>query len=222
MGSIRQHSDGFTLVELLVVVAIIAILAAIAVPNFLDAQTRSKVARMQADMRSLDTALASYQTDYNEALRRRSDDGNTALGISPSPTAYYPCWQDRLFHYNPLTTPIMYISSIPKDVFESQLPDPMFRLVDYLDPVQTARFIERARFAGHVDPAGYVILSVGPDGVMGHTIAEYGSFCPDPYPRETTSRGSFKYFYDPTNGTASYGNLYRFNGWPDDESVLRP
>jgi prepilin-type N-terminal cleavage/methylation domain-containing protein len=56
---------GFTLIELLIVVAIIAILAAIAVPNFLEAQVRSKVSRVQADQRSMATALASYYVDNN-------------------------------------------------------------------------------------------------------------------------------------------------------------
>jgi prepilin-type N-terminal cleavage/methylation domain-containing protein len=50
----------FTLIELLIVVAIIAILAAIAVPNFLEAQVRAKVSRAKADIRSLATALESY------------------------------------------------------------------------------------------------------------------------------------------------------------------
>ncbi|MBN1477342.1 prepilin-type N-terminal cleavage/methylation domain-containing protein, partial [Candidatus Sumerlaeota bacterium] len=55
----------FTLIELLIVVAIIAILAAIAVPNFLEAQTRAKVSRVKADIRSVATALEAYIVDYN-------------------------------------------------------------------------------------------------------------------------------------------------------------
>ena len=47
----------FTLIELLIVVAIIAILAAIAVPNFLEAQVRAKVSRARADMQTITTAL---------------------------------------------------------------------------------------------------------------------------------------------------------------------
>ena len=56
----------FTLIELLIVVAIIGILAAIAVPNFLSAQTRAKVSRSFADMRALKLACASYYIDNNK------------------------------------------------------------------------------------------------------------------------------------------------------------
>jgi hypothetical protein len=38
---------------------------AIAIPNFLEAQTRSKVSRVKADMRSVVTALEAYFTDHN-------------------------------------------------------------------------------------------------------------------------------------------------------------
>src|SRR6188768_3789796 len=56
----------FTLIELLIVVAIIAILAAIAVPNFLEAQVRAKVSRARTDMRSVATALEGYAVDNNK------------------------------------------------------------------------------------------------------------------------------------------------------------
>ena len=56
---------GFTLIELLIVIAIIAILALIALPNFLEAQTRSKVARCLADMRSAATGMEAYYVDNN-------------------------------------------------------------------------------------------------------------------------------------------------------------
>lgn len=55
----------FTLIELLIVVAIIAILAAIAVPNFLEAQVRAKVSRARADMRSAATAIEARAVDKN-------------------------------------------------------------------------------------------------------------------------------------------------------------
>jgi type II secretion system protein G len=61
-----MRSRAFTLIELLIVVAIIAILAAIAVPNFLEAQTRSKVARAKSDLRTIATALEAYRADTNQ------------------------------------------------------------------------------------------------------------------------------------------------------------
>ena len=61
----RSRPTAFTLIELLIVVAIIAILAAIAVPNFLEAQVRSKVSKSRNDMRALATALETYKIDTN-------------------------------------------------------------------------------------------------------------------------------------------------------------
>ncbi len=53
----------FTLIELLIVVAIIGILAAIAVPNFLNAQIRAKVARVIADLKTVGSACEMYHLD---------------------------------------------------------------------------------------------------------------------------------------------------------------
>ncbi len=66
-SSSRQESRGCTvsLIELIVVVGIIAILSAIATPNFLEAQTRSKVSRALSDMRSMRTGLEAYYIDQN-------------------------------------------------------------------------------------------------------------------------------------------------------------
>ncbi|MFH1737712.1 MAG: prepilin-type N-terminal cleavage/methylation domain-containing protein, partial [bacterium] len=63
MQSTKRRGVGFTLIELLIVVAIIGILAAIAVPNFLNAQTRAKIARIHADIKSLSTVMEAYYLD---------------------------------------------------------------------------------------------------------------------------------------------------------------
>lgn len=60
---IREMSwaqQGFTLVELLAVIAIIGVLAAIAVPRFMNATTDAKVAQIQADLRTIDSAVTLY------------------------------------------------------------------------------------------------------------------------------------------------------------------
>lgn len=56
---------GFTLIELLVVIGIIAMLVAIAIPNFLSARQRASDARKKGDMAALKTALRLYYNDYN-------------------------------------------------------------------------------------------------------------------------------------------------------------
>jgi prepilin-type N-terminal cleavage/methylation domain-containing protein len=58
---------GFTLVEIMIVVAIIALLAAIAVPNFLRARKRSQATRCLEDLRLIDSADDQYAIENNKS-----------------------------------------------------------------------------------------------------------------------------------------------------------
>ncbi|MEN6627088.1 MAG: prepilin-type N-terminal cleavage/methylation domain-containing protein [Candidatus Sumerlaeia bacterium] len=91
----------FTLIELLIVVAIIAILAAIAVPNFLEAQTRSKVSRIQTDLRSIVTGLEAYCVDNQQypGMPPQGACNMMSTGIKQ------------------LTTPVAYLMTYPLDIF---------------------------------------------------------------------------------------------------------
>src|SRR6202047_2986137 len=57
---------GFTLVEIMIVVAIIALLAAIAVPGFLRARKRSQASRIINDLRLIDSAVDQYAIETNK------------------------------------------------------------------------------------------------------------------------------------------------------------
>ena len=57
---------GFTLVEIMIVVAIIALLAAIAVPGFLRARKRTQAAKVLNDLRNIDSAIDQYALETNK------------------------------------------------------------------------------------------------------------------------------------------------------------
>ena len=60
-----RHSKGFTLIELMIVVAIIGILAAIAIPNFLAMQLRSKRAELPTNLDAVRTAELAYFAEWD-------------------------------------------------------------------------------------------------------------------------------------------------------------
>lgn len=178
----------FTLIELLIVVAIIAILAAIALPNFLEAQARAKVSRARADMRSVATALESYRVDNNQYPAENYD--SPLLVTLPGGEMAIPN-QIKLM---PLTGPIAYLTSLPEDPFAdvddllNMIPPPTYHyaaLNDALYP--NAPFFYGANEENVV--CYWVLQSSGPDM--------------DPVPWQFPQ-------YDPTNGTISEGNILRF------------
>lgn len=60
-----KNNKGFTLIELMVVIAIIGVLAAIVVPRFANSQRSANTGKVAADLRSLDSALVMYQANHN-------------------------------------------------------------------------------------------------------------------------------------------------------------
>lgn len=67
MKNTINRRSGFTLVEIMIVVAIIALLAAIAVPGFLRARKRSQASKILNDLRLIDAAVDQYAIENSKA-----------------------------------------------------------------------------------------------------------------------------------------------------------
>jgi prepilin-type N-terminal cleavage/methylation domain-containing protein len=206
---VSKLKHGFTLIELLIVVAIIAILAAIAVPNFLEAQVRSKVSRVKADIRTAVTALEGYAVDSNKYPADIVYPLLIIGGNIISADGYLPPW---------LSTPVAYLTS-------ARLPDPFSEPIFKSASQQQYRFLFYQNVTNSIDASFGDNLSVyanspapnvqsvkqllgwgmAPRGIWFQRYGAYklGSFGPD----HEYNGGSN--IYDPTNGTVSSGDIYR-------------
>ncbi|MCP4503285.1 MAG: prepilin-type N-terminal cleavage/methylation domain-containing protein [Deltaproteobacteria bacterium] len=84
---IRKAVKGFTLIELMIVVAIIGILAAIAIPNFVKFQCRAKQSEAKTNLKALFTANESYRAEHDKYFGQASCGNSGActgdLGFAP-------------------------------------------------------------------------------------------------------------------------------------------
>lgn len=193
-----QHTTlhAFTLIELLIVVAIIGILAAIAVPNFLNAQIRAKVAKAESEIKTITTALEMY----------RMDNGIYPPWLLENGTQKNPV-NTRLF---PLTTPISYMSTVPQDPFlygppgtrlnESQ--DAAYVTYDYTEARSRIVFGGLSILPQQARCAEYKVTSAGPDftNTYGNTVT-----------------------YLPTNGLTSFGDIITLgakSSYPCDDTLV--
>ncbi|MDX9754123.1 MAG: prepilin-type N-terminal cleavage/methylation domain-containing protein [bacterium] len=179
----------FTLIELLIVVAIIGILAAIAVPNFMNAQVRAKYARCLSDMKACQTALETYAVDYSK-FPPNALEADNGWGIPKI-----------------LTTPIPYIATIPTDPFFNYKKDTDTDFYEaYVDPRGEGKYFYQEAHnewaQNMMDPLGpkrwtYRMQGRGPDTDFSSKETGYAREVDWPY----------TYGYDPSNGTISDGNI---------------
>ncbi len=103
LQKLRPNNKGFTLIELMIVIAIIGILAAIAIPNFISYRNKSFCSRTESDANTIAAAVADYfaipahidlptfaQLNNGNGVTLSGDnttgDANTTLGGNPNGT----------------------------------------------------------------------------------------------------------------------------------------
>jgi prepilin-type N-terminal cleavage/methylation domain-containing protein len=82
LQKLRGNSEGFTLIELMIVIAIIGILAAIAIPNFIAYRDKAFCSRAEADGQNVLAALASYFSEPNNTQLPSVDDLKNAEDLT--------------------------------------------------------------------------------------------------------------------------------------------
>lgn len=179
---------GFTLIEVLVVAAMILILFSVSLPSLLEAQVRDKVAKAKADIRIIAFAMEEYYRDYKVYPAESESD---AIGRSRNSQGLF--W---------LTTPIAYLSKAPVDLFANPFP-PEYR-PQFYETGGINVFSTENKFRSCM--ATWVVFSRGPDEMENEIVSSSPHY-------HTYTDGSVD-SYSPTNGSTSRGDIFQYGGDP--------
>lgn len=107
-----RYSSGFTLIEVMVVVVILSILAAIVVPKIMDRPEQARITKAKSDIRALESALNLYRLD--NMIYPTTDQGLEALVTEPTDSPEPKNWKaggyvDRL-PMDPWGNPYLYLN----------------------------------------------------------------------------------------------------------------
>ncbi len=222
-----MKTKAFSILELLILVAIASILFAVAAPNFLNARIRASVTCADTDLRNLSTALEAYFVDHG---------------------AYPPCNNfglpfqggigDNYIVLERLSTPVAYIvSSIITDCSNAQFrtgsqysggegdgsgqpglagiyPASNGSIIQYISGTNDSR-ANQSSFAGPIfTPVIYTIHAAGPDQIQFNTGGVFANNGKSSDSRTAATKTAYavNIIYDATNGTVSFGSVWRAGG----------
>jgi prepilin-type N-terminal cleavage/methylation domain-containing protein len=214
-ASIRSTVRGFTILELLIVLMMIAILAAIAVPNFLEAQVRSKIARSRIDQASVAHALQCYYADNQQYLPIRADIierlNTTPPPQGPAQYDYRPDApsEELLTFYSNLDDPLLALSTPVAYLTNAFVGDAYAAPPNWQEPGFRSGFgyLNFTELDGPASLRRFALISPGPTYNV-QDFTPLATFATDPHHWPE---------YDPTNGTVSFGKL---SHWGDRDQPL--
>ncbi len=206
------------MIELFICIALIAMLTALAIPNFLRAKTSSSVSRAKADFQHIAIGLEAYRVDIGSFPWMDSSNGclRPQLGVGVATL-------ERL------TTPIAYVTGSPFwDPFEGEKAYRGSSLEEAIVAGDSgyARTLKQYFYTtrnfynnsikyqsgpADINPLWYMLESTGPD-----KHHHYLYFALNPMTSDTLETRGFlgKTIYDPTNGSTSRGSIWQVGGAP--------